>query len=121
MGGLANTEVDLAGDGQCDSPGYAKFRTYAVLDTEVNNIVHFKQITVGKVREAMHVLHLHIYFGASKKNTPTANGKCIYTNVMQSSAVPNSVSMEKGLVRWLEEPECQGGLVQSLTTGKILI
>lgn len=42
MGGLANTYVDLAGDGRCDSPRYAKFCTYAVLDKKVNHILQFK-------------------------------------------------------------------------------
>lgn len=63
-----------------------------------------------------------IYFGASKKNTPTADGMCTHTIFfMQSSAVPNSVSIEKGLARCLAKVEGQGSTVQSLTTGKIVM
>lgn len=46
---LAGTEVELAGDGRCDSPGFsATYMTYSVLTTEVGRIILSEQIRVGE-------------------------------------------------------------------------
>ncbi|KAH9359501.1 hypothetical protein HPB48_012200 [Haemaphysalis longicornis] len=46
---LAGTEVELAGDGRFDSPGFsATYMTYSVLATEVGRIILSEQIRVGE-------------------------------------------------------------------------
>jgi len=45
-----NTEITLAGDGRCDSPGHcAKYCTYTLLDVESQKIVDFKVVSVSEV------------------------------------------------------------------------
>ncbi|KAG0410343.1 hypothetical protein HPB47_012530, partial [Ixodes persulcatus] len=46
---LVGHEVDLAGDGQYDSPGFcAKYMTYSLHAAQVNRILHFEQVQVGE-------------------------------------------------------------------------
>ncbi|KAH9375711.1 hypothetical protein HPB48_000542 [Haemaphysalis longicornis] len=46
---LAGTEVELAGYGRCNSPGFsATYMTYSVLATEVDRIIRSEQIRVGE-------------------------------------------------------------------------
>ncbi|KAG0434535.1 hypothetical protein HPB47_019034 [Ixodes persulcatus] len=47
FGELVGTEVDLAGDGRYDSPGFcAKYMTHSLHATQVNKILHFEQVQV---------------------------------------------------------------------------
>ncbi|XP_037498631.2 uncharacterized protein LOC119372223 [Rhipicephalus sanguineus] len=49
---LADLQVDLAGDGRCDSPGYsAKYLTYSVLAMQNGCILHTEQVQVGESPE----------------------------------------------------------------------
>ncbi|KAH7946325.1 hypothetical protein HPB49_023236 [Dermacentor silvarum] len=49
---LAGLQVDLAGDGRCDSPGYsAKYMTYSVLSMQNGCILHTEQVQVGESPE----------------------------------------------------------------------
>ncbi|KAL3180450.1 hypothetical protein MRX96_009009 [Rhipicephalus microplus] len=46
---LPEDGVEIAGDGQCDSPGYSvKYCTYTVLVMEVREILYYEQIRVGE-------------------------------------------------------------------------
>ena len=48
-----DTEIALAGNGRCDSPGHcAKYCTYTLLDVESQKVVDFKVITVSQVTSA---------------------------------------------------------------------
>lgn len=45
---LQGRDIDLAGDGRCDSPGFsAKYLTYSIHVAQLNKIVHFEQVQVG--------------------------------------------------------------------------
>ncbi|XP_042149477.1 uncharacterized protein LOC121047753 [Ixodes scapularis] len=49
---LEGQEVDLAGDGRCDSPGFsAKYMTYSLHAAQLNKILHFEQVQVGECAE----------------------------------------------------------------------
>ncbi|KAL1434625.1 hypothetical protein MTO96_011490 [Rhipicephalus appendiculatus] len=49
---LADLQVDLAGDGRCDSPGYStKYLTYSVLAMQNGCILHTEQVQVGESPE----------------------------------------------------------------------
>ncbi|KAL1483282.1 hypothetical protein MTO96_033298 [Rhipicephalus appendiculatus] len=49
---LADLQVDLTGDGRCDSPGYsAKYLTYSVLAMQNGCILHSEQVQVGESPE----------------------------------------------------------------------
>lgn len=57
---LENQEVDVAGDGRFDSPGFsAKFLTYSVYVEQINKILHSVQIQLGEVSNC------HIYTNSS--------------------------------------------------------
>ncbi|KAH8032901.1 hypothetical protein HPB51_003477 [Rhipicephalus microplus] len=46
---LPEDGVEIAGDGQCDSPGYSvKYCSYIVLAMEVGEILYYEQIRVGE-------------------------------------------------------------------------
>ncbi|KAH6921105.1 hypothetical protein HPB50_027906 [Hyalomma asiaticum] len=49
---LADSQIDLAGDGRCDSPGYStKYMTYSVLAMQNGCILHTEQVQVGESPE----------------------------------------------------------------------
>ncbi|KAG0445342.1 hypothetical protein HPB47_016444 [Ixodes persulcatus] len=49
---LEGQKVDLAGDGQCDSPGFsAKYMTYSLHAAQLNKILHLEQVQVGECAE----------------------------------------------------------------------
>ncbi|KAH6920774.1 hypothetical protein HPB50_028237 [Hyalomma asiaticum] len=49
---LQGCNVDLAGDGRCDSPGFsAKFMTYSLHVAQLNKILHFEQVQVGECED----------------------------------------------------------------------
>ncbi|KAL1485360.1 hypothetical protein MTO96_032007 [Rhipicephalus appendiculatus] len=50
---VADKELDLAGDGRCDSPGHStKYLTYTVFETKTNRILHCEQVQVGEVHRS---------------------------------------------------------------------
>ncbi|XP_070378199.1 uncharacterized protein [Dermacentor albipictus] len=52
---LAGLQVDLAGDGRCDSPGYsAKYITCSLLSMQHGCILHTEQVQVGEVNHNRH-------------------------------------------------------------------
>ncbi|KAH6926479.1 hypothetical protein HPB50_018739 [Hyalomma asiaticum] len=49
---LADSQIDLAGDGRCDSPGYSvKYMTYSVLAMQNGCTLHTEQVQVGESPE----------------------------------------------------------------------
>lgn len=121
---VAGTEVDLAGNGRCDSPGHsAKYCTYSLLCIQINRILHYEQIRVGEVRAHGHAHNLLTCYKRACYEQAEKLLSC-YKHFFfdcKSTTVPNSVAMEKeGLARSMEKLEEQGVAVRSLTTGNIL-
>lgn len=74
---LEGQEVDLAGDGRCDSPGFsAKYMTYSLHAAQLNKILHFEQVQVGEVSysyySSLALLHNQVFLlsKSAQKSSP---------------------------------------------------
>lgn len=102
---LQGRDIDVAGDGRCDSPGFsAKYLTYSIHVAQLNKIVHFEQVQVGEVSHTLN----RVAFNFNEFFFPPKNDE-----------VRTSTAMEKfGFVKCLEAMKEKSIKIASFTTDR---